>query len=153
MLKPLIQSKLDYGSIVYNTALLNNKKARKSLEVVHNQGLRYCLGAFKTSRLENLNVEANTYPLSYRREKLSLQYGMKIKSNPDNASYDCIFNSNFHEKYTGRNHIEKFSMFFHRKIEDANISLENILPTYIPIVPVLKRQKTRKTQLNKLVGI
>ena len=128
----LIQSKLDYGSIVYHTALIDDYKLMRSLEVVHNQGLRYCLGAFKSSRIESLNAEANTYPLRFRREKLALQYGVKIKSNPDNAAYDCIFKSRFHAKYTGWASTEKFSMFFLRKINEANISLNDIRHTYIP---------------------
>ena len=44
--KSLILSKLDYGSIVYMSA---SKTELKKLDVVHNQGLRLCLAAFKSS--------------------------------------------------------------------------------------------------------
>ena len=42
--KSLILSKLDYGAIVYMSA---SKTDLKSLDVVHNQGLRLSMGAFK----------------------------------------------------------------------------------------------------------
>ena len=51
--------------------------ARKSylqmLHLVQNQGLRLCLGAFRTSLLESLHVGAHEPSLDARRAKLSLQ--------------------------------------------------------------------------------
>ena len=78
----LVRSKVDYGSIVYRNA---DKKVLKSLEVIHNEGLRLSLGAFRSSPLESLNIEANVFPLRFRRRRLGLQYGLKIKSNNDKA--------------------------------------------------------------------
>ena len=60
--------------------------ARKSylqmLDPIHNQGLRLCLGAFRTSPVESLYVDAHEPCLGARRAKLSLQYASKIKSLP-----------------------------------------------------------------------
>ena len=134
--KSLVQSKLDYGSIIYNTALLANETLADSLEVVHNQGLRLCLGAFKSSPKTSLNVEANTYPLRFRREKLSLQYAIKIKSNPDNAAFDNIFDLNYQEKYARKKLPDKFSMYITKRFEAASISLNNIKRTCLPIIPI-----------------
>ena len=53
----------------------------KRLDTVHNQGLRLCLGAFRTSPVQSLYVEANEPPLDIRRIRLSLQYGVKLMSN------------------------------------------------------------------------
>ena len=57
--------------------------ARKSylqmLDPVHNQGLRLCLGAFKTSSVESMYVGALEPSLGARHAKLSLQYVSKIK--------------------------------------------------------------------------
>ena len=44
--RALIRSKLDYGCIVYGSA---RPSYIKRLDTVHNQGLRLCLGAFRTS--------------------------------------------------------------------------------------------------------
>ena len=49
-----IQSKLDYGSIVYGSA---RKSYLKSLDTIHHQGLRLALGAFRTSPVESLYAE------------------------------------------------------------------------------------------------
>ena len=52
----LIRSKLDYGSIVYGSA---RKSYLQMLDTVHNQGHRLALGAFRTSLVSSLNVEAH----------------------------------------------------------------------------------------------
>ena len=52
----LIRSKLDYGCIVYGSG---HPSYIKLLDPVHHQGLRLSLGAFRTSPVEILYVEAN----------------------------------------------------------------------------------------------
>ena len=69
--RALIQSKVDYGCIVYGPA---RPSYIKRLDTVHNQGLRLCLGVFRTSPVHSLYVEANEPPLGMRRTRLSLQY-------------------------------------------------------------------------------
>ena len=75
--RSLIRSKLDYGSIVYGSA---RKSYLKILDTIHHQGLRISLGAFRTSPVESLYVEANEPSLYNRRVKLGLQYLTKLKS-------------------------------------------------------------------------
>ena len=82
--RALIRSKLDYGCIVYGSA---RPSYIKRLDTVHNQGLRLCLGAFRTSPVQSLYVEANEPPLDMRRTRLSLQYGVKLMSNEVNPAY------------------------------------------------------------------
>ena len=52
----LIRSKFDYGCIVYGSARLSHMKL---FDTVHHQGLRLSRGAFRTSPVEILHVEAN----------------------------------------------------------------------------------------------
>ena len=54
--RSLIRSKLDYGCIVYGSA---RKSYLQMLDPIHNQGLRLCLGAFRTSPVESLYVDAH----------------------------------------------------------------------------------------------
>ncbi|GFR26404.1 putative RNA-directed DNA polymerase from transposon BS [Trichonephila clavata] len=63
--RALIRSKLDYGSVVYSSAC---KFLLKILDPVHHQGLRLCLGAFRTSPVESLYAEAYEPPLDLRRK-------------------------------------------------------------------------------------
>ena len=58
--RSLIRLKLDYGCIVYNSAWTSYLSM---LEPIENHALRLCRGAFRTSLVESLQVEANEPPL------------------------------------------------------------------------------------------
>ena len=73
--RSLLRSQLDYGWIVYGSAF---KTALAKLDPVQNQGLRLSLGAFRSSPVESMYVEAREPPLETRREKLALQYTIKF---------------------------------------------------------------------------
>ena len=90
--RSLIRSKLDYGSIVYGSA---RKSYLQMLDTVHNQGLRLALGAFRTSPVSSLNVEADEPSLWLRREKLSLQYAIRLAANPSNPAFEVTFPPHF----------------------------------------------------------
>ena len=91
--RSLVRSKLDYGCIVYGSA---SKTALAKLDHVHNQGLRLSLGPFRSSPIERLYVEGHESPLEIRREKLALQYTIKLKASPGNPAYDVVFNPKFY---------------------------------------------------------
>ena len=63
--RTLVRSKLDFGCMVYGSAC---KTYIKQLDVVQNQALRLCLGAFRSSPVSSLYVEANEPPLHFRRQ-------------------------------------------------------------------------------------
>ena len=67
------------GSIVYGSA---RKSYIRLLDPIHHQGLRLSLGVFRTSPAQGLYIEANGPSLENRRLKLSLQYTIKLKTNP-----------------------------------------------------------------------
>ena len=94
--RSLVRSKLDYGCIVYGSA---RQSYLKMLNTIHHQGLRLALGAFRTSPIESLYVEAGELPLEHRRIKLSLQYVTKLKSTPSNPAFDCVFRPEYEPKY------------------------------------------------------
>ena len=62
----------------------------KRLDTVHNQGLRLCLGAFRTSPVQSLYVEANEPPLD------------KLMSNEVNPAYSAVFQSNIVATYEAK---------------------------------------------------
>lgn len=74
--RALIRSKLDYGCQVYGTA---SPTALKMLDSVHHQALRIATGAFKTSPVESLYIEAHEPSLVDRRKLLQLQYFLRTK--------------------------------------------------------------------------
>ena len=86
--KSLVLSKLDYACQVYGSA---KPSYLKMLNPIQNQGLRLALGAFRTSPESSLQAEASVMPLELRRQKLSLQYAVKVSSHPKNPVYKNIF--------------------------------------------------------------
>ena len=58
--RSLVRSKLDYGCIIYGSA---RKSYLQMPDPIHNQGLRLALGAFRTSPVASLYVEADDYYL------------------------------------------------------------------------------------------
>ena len=74
----------------------------KRLDTVHNQGLRLCLGVFRTSPIHSLYVEANEPPLGMRRTCLSLQTCVKLMSNEVNPVHSAVFQSDFIDTYKAK---------------------------------------------------
>lgn len=97
--KALIRTKLDYASIVYDSA---TSRVKQSLNAVHSMNLRLALGAFKTSPVNSILAESNEIPLSARRQYLSLKFAAKMATTPDNPVHDLVFcnrnNSQFVDK-------------------------------------------------------
>ena len=87
--RSLICSKLDYGSIVYGSAC---KSYLKVIDTIHNRRLHLSIGAFRTSPVNSLFVEANEPSLSHSRLKHSLQYLLKLKANPSNPTHKIVLN-------------------------------------------------------------
>ncbi len=99
--RALVRSKLDYGCIIYRNA---SDTDLKTLDVIHNQGIRLSLGAFKSSPVESLYVEANELPLRERRLELMMKYGLRIKCNTRNPAYKAIFDLRYKNKYNAPVH-------------------------------------------------
>ena len=94
--RSLIRSKLDYGCIVYGSA---RKSSLQMLDPIHNQGLRLCLGAFRTSPVESLYGDAHEPSLGARCTKLSLQ---EIKSLPNHPAHNAVFDNIYMKLFDAR---------------------------------------------------
>lgn len=128
-----IRSKLDYGSVVYGSA---RASYLVPLNRVQNAALRLCLGAFRTSPASSLHVEANELPLELRREKLSLQYILKLKSNPANPAFDCVFKPREKAMFEAHpSHIPTLGIRMQQQITESGINLNHILNYCLPIKP------------------
>ena len=132
--RSLVRSKLDYGSIVYGSAC---KTHLEKLDTVHNQGLRLCLGAFRSSPVESLYVEAHEPPLELRRQKLAMQYRVKLSANPTNPAYDVVFKSMYKESYLEKSDKNyPFSIRSAQMLRGAKINTSNVLENSIPDNPI-----------------
>ena len=94
--RSLVQSKLDYGCIIYGSA---RKSYLQLLDPIDYQGHRLALGAFRTSHVASLYVEADEPSLYSQIEKLSLQYAIRLASNPLNPAHEVTFPPNYVDLY------------------------------------------------------
>ena len=106
------------------------------LDPIHHQGLRLALGAFRTSPTASLYVEADEPSLNTRREKLTLQYAIRIAENNSNPAHDVTFQPNYMDLYESKpNFIKSFGVRILPILESANINFNNIDKTFTPNVP------------------
>ena len=132
--RSLVRSKLDYGCLVYGSA---SKTALAKLDPVHNQGLLLSLGAFRSSPVESLYVKAHEPPLEIRREKLALQYTIKIKANTENPAYDVVFNPKYQNLYANKDSAtDSFGIYCKKLLKEAKIDLGEIAINSIPDAPI-----------------
>lgn len=75
--KSLVLSKIDYGSFIYSTA---SKTALKSLDSVHNPGVRLATGALRTSPVISLLSESGMLPLNLCRDTQLMAYATRASS-------------------------------------------------------------------------
>ena len=131
--RSLIRSQLDYGSIVYGSA---RKSYLQILDPIAHQGIRLALGAFRTSPVESLLVEANEPSLKLRREKLSLQYAMKLAAHTDNPTYNCVFEPQNTRQYeTKENAIRSFGLRVKPILEELHFELDQTITETVPEIP------------------
>ena len=79
----LVRSKLDYGCIIYGFA---RKSYLQMIDPIHNEGLRLACGAFRTS-VASLYMQADVPSLYSGREKLFLQYDIRVAAIPSSTAY------------------------------------------------------------------
>ena len=127
----LVRSKLDYGSIVYGSA---RKSYLQILDTVHHQGLRLALGAFRTSPVTSLYVEADEPSLT--RDKLSLQYAIRLAANPSNPAFKVTFSQQFLKLYERKpTAIRPFGLRVLPLSDSTNINPNNIEKHFVTEIP------------------
>ena len=87
MYTSLCLSKLEYGCQIYGSAC---KTTLQKLDVVHNMAIRICTGAYRTSPIDSLYVDAGIGPLALRREELGLRYMARILTSKLNPNYKYV---------------------------------------------------------------
>ncbi|XP_072400516.1 uncharacterized protein [Diabrotica undecimpunctata] len=132
----LIRSKLDYGSILYMSAC---KSLLNSLNVVQNTSLRICLGAFRSSPSESIHVEAYEPPLTYRRQRLLLNYFAKVSANPSNPAAKLVARHTVIKPTEKLRSVYPFDRKLHQLINNTDFS--HMTPICIPHTPPWTRKQ------------
>ncbi|GFQ73963.1 putative RNA-directed DNA polymerase from transposon X-element [Trichonephila clavata] len=117
------------------------KSLLEILDPVHHQGLRLCLGDFRTSPVESLCAEAYEPPVDLRRKYLCLNHFMKIQSMKTNTAYSYLFNFSLYDFNSHRSSLT-YSQPFHFRIRDLindlNLNIGRIALCKISEVPPWK---------------
>ena len=102
----------------------------------HNQALRLALGAFRTTPVARLYVEADEPSLYSRRENLSLQYAIRLAADPSNPAHEVTFPPNYVNLYEQKpKAIKSFGIRISPLLESANIKPENIEKHFTSNIP------------------
>ena len=125
--KTIIRSKMDYGCIVYNSASITNLK---KLDIVVQQALRLITGAFKSSPNESLYILVNEWPLSLRRDMLSLRYYYKIRSLPSNPAFQSVLDTNRTNLFRNKNIKPSFAIRTQEIKQKLQMPREYIKPSF-----------------------
>ena len=98
-----------------------SKSTLRSLDVVHNQALRICTGAYRTSPIESLMVISGERPLDYYRKQLSINFILKSRSFPYSSSHQILSNYGLQEQYLRR---PRFSTPLHIRMDEILLELQ-----------------------------
>ena len=133
--RALIRSKIDYGNYIYQVA---RNYYLKQLYVIENEALRLCLGAYKTTPINSLHVEANEPNFQHRSLSNGMSNACRILANPLNPCYYSIRIPSLTRLFTLHNHTIKptlgIRLIPHFKKANLNPSIisKNIIPDIPP---------------------
>ena len=81
-------------------------------------------------------MEADEPSLYSRREKLSLQYAIRLAANPSNSAHEVTFPPNYVDLYEQKpKAIKSFGIRISPLLESANIKPQNIEKHFKPNIP------------------
>ena len=83
--KLCIRSKIDYGSIIYQSA---GRTTKELIDLITRECLRIASGDFKSTPIESIQAITNEMPLYLRRDQLTLKYF--IKSHFANPAFSFV---------------------------------------------------------------
>ena len=134
--KALILSKLLYGCEVYSSATPSRLKI---LDAVHHGGIRLATGAFKSSPISSLLVDAGELPLDLYRQSSQLRYWYRLQRLPSSLAYSAANNEscfNFFENHTSYPH--PFGFRVKKFLTQTNIPANPVCPYKFSITPPLE---------------
>ena len=118
--KTLIQSKIDYGSIIYGSA---KEYITCKLEPILNTSMRIASGVFTTSPVSSILSECYMMPLALRRKLLVLKYVTKILYLPNNQVFPLVMNIKNNQYNYSNNSKQPFYYRAKEYLQEFNIVL------------------------------
>ena len=76
--------------------------------------------------------------------KLLLQYIIKLKANPDNPAFRCVFHPQFENLYDkNKNCIKAVGLRIKKHLQDSNLPLDIVKPSTLSEIPPWKLRKPK----------
>ena len=125
----LILSKLSYGCEVFSSFTVNRLKILNS---IHHAGVRLSTGAFKSSPIPSLLVDACELPLDLYLQSLLVRYWYRLQRLPDSLALKAVNNQRF---FNFKNTVNLFIHIARIPIGDSPRVHPNILkcPLHSPV--------------------
>ena len=131
--RALVRSKLDYGSPVYASA---RPSYIKTLDTVHNQGIRLATGAFRTSPIPSLYAESGEQSLYHRRMQLTLSYVSSLYPQSDHPTYNTIFRQRLPHIYRSHPKATRPLGVRHMELQETlQLRLPQLIGPKLPMIP------------------
>ena len=133
--RALVVSKLSYGSEIYSSATAARLNA---LNAIHHSGVRIATGAFRSSPIPSLLVDAGEYPLDIIRQTCMVKYWVRVQRLPESLTYEVIFKSNFSMFENKTSYPKPFSFRVRNILDDLEIPKGKVLPARYSAFPPWK---------------
>ena len=131
--KALVFSKLSYGCEVYSSA---TEGRLKTLDSIHNAGIRIASGAFKSSPISSMLVDSGELPLDLCRKSILIKYFFRVQRLSDSLTCQEIFNKSYFSYYNEHKKCPKpFRYRIHKVLEELDVPKNTIQPCKISSVP------------------
>ena len=120
------RSILDYASPIYGSA---KPYVLKKLNSVHNSALRICTGAFKSSPIPSLLVDAGELSLDRRRTKLGLQHYLRLFALPGSPAYNVVCDESRDHLFADARTVAPFGVRMRRALAFFSLNSVDVLPS------------------------
>ena len=134
--KAFIISKLSYGCEIYSSA---TQSRLKSLDSVHHAGIRLATGAFKSSPIPSLLVDAGELPLDLYRQSSLVRYWYRVQRLPDSLAYKTTNGENcfnFYETHSSYPH--PFGFRVKQILTQLHLAMNPVCPFKFSVTPPWK---------------
>ena len=155
--RSLVISKLSYGSEIFSSA---SKSRLDSLNSVHNAGVRISTGAFRSSPISSLLVDAGEIPLEFIRQSNMIRYWIRLQRLPDCLTFKVVFRNDFSCFYNKPSYPKPYGLRIKEILEDLQVPTGKILPAKLSVFPPWKLPSieycncivdSKKDQLNSVL--
>ena len=134
--KALILSKISYGCEIYSSATPSRLKI---LDSVHHSGIRLATGAFKSSPIPSILVDAGELPLDLHRQDLICRCWYRLQRLPNSLAFKTAIKESYFGFYeTHSKYPQPFGFRVKQVLNNFSLLKHVVIPFKTPIIPPWK---------------